>query len=177
MSTTKSTPRELAALCDEADRIAEVAMTIADDGTATFPPHAVDLVRRMREQGPILATAVRAICAERDVLRSRVEKAEAILSAPEIHNFAAGVWTEAAHQRARWGSDHDSGKAPSDWFWLVGYLAGKALAAHIGGNVEKALHHTISSAAVLANWHAAILGKTNMRPGIEEPRALEAGDE
>jgi hypothetical protein len=35
-------------------------------------------------------------------------------------------------------------------------------------NYEEALHHTISSAACLANWHAAMLGASNeMRPGID----------
>lgn len=88
---------------------------------------------------------------------------------PETEDFFKGVPLEAAHQRARWGSEHDSGKAPADWFWLVGYLAGKCLAAHIGGGREKALHHTISTAASLANWHMAIKGAGNMRPGIEDP--------
>ena len=28
--------------------------------------------------------------------------------------------------------------------------------AHLAGNKEKALHHTISTAAVLSHWHDAI---------------------
>ena len=102
-------------------------------------------------------------------LRARVAALEAKLNTPELHDFSAGVISEAQHQRARWGSDHDAGKEPADWFWLVGYLAGKALASHLAGNLEKALHHTITVASVMANWHAAILGKTNMRPGIVPP--------
>lgn len=104
---------------------------------------------------------------ELDRLRTEVEDLRAQLNTPELHDFATGVISEAQHQRARWGSDHDAGKEPHDWFWLLGYLAGKALSAHQNGNPDKALHHTISSAAALANWHAAILGKTNMRPGID----------
>lgn len=42
--------------------------------------------------------------------------------------------------------------------------------AERSGDTDKALHHTISSAASLANWHAAILGTTNMRPGISEDK-------
>lgn len=109
-----------------------------------------------------------------DVLRERLNSAERLLNTPEIFDFTRAVVLEAQHQRGRWGSDHDSGKQPSDWFWLLGFLAGKALAAHVAGNTEKALHHTISSAAVLANWHAAILGQTNMRPGIELSAESEA---
>lgn len=79
-----------------------------------------------------------------------------ILNTPELHQFTEGVTLEALHQRERWGSTHDVGKTPADWFWLVGYLAGKALHAQTAGNIDKALHHTISAAAALANWHAAI---------------------
>lgn len=97
------------------------------------------------------------------------------LNSPELHDFAQGVILEAAHQSERWGSEHDAGKEPQDWFWVVGYLAGKALAAHISGNTEKALHHTISAAAVLNNWHAAISGaSTVMRPGISEEKQADA---
>lgn len=96
-----------------------------------------------------------------------LEVANAKLNTPELHDFRDAVVLEAAHQRERWSVSHDSGKAPSDWFWLLGYLGGKALHAHASGNTEKALHHTISSAACLANWHAAILGQTSMRPGID----------
>ena len=100
--------------------------------------------------------------------QAEVERLRAALNTPEVDDFARGVVLEAQHQRARWGSKHDVGKAPADWFWLVGYLAGKALAAAIGGNNEKALHHTISTAAALANWHAALSGiNQDMRPGID----------
>ena len=91
-----------------------------------------------------------------------------LLNTPELRNFSEGVTLEALHQRERWGTEHDAGKTPADWFWLVGYLAGKALHAQTSGNTEKALHHTISTAAALANWHAAISGAlTAMRPGID----------
>ena len=82
----------------------------------------------------------------------------------------AGVPIEAAHQRERWGVEHDGGKTPFDWFWLIGYLAQKAASAAVAGDDEKAKHHTISTAAALANWHAQLSGITNaMRPGIAPP--------
>jgi hypothetical protein len=89
-----------------------------------------------------------------------------IINTPETADFMAGVPIEAAHQRERWGASHDAGKTPFDWFWLVGYLAQKAATAAVAGNHEKAMHHTISTAAALANWHAALNGNTEMRPGI-----------
>lgn len=101
----------------------------------------------------------------------------ALLNAPVNDEFLLGVKTEALFQRSKWGSEHDAGKAPEDWFWLLGYLAGKALHAAKSGDRAKALHHTISSGAALLNWHAHMLGEsTTMRPGIEPPE-LDAGEE
>lgn len=102
---------------------------------------------------------------------------EQIINAPETADFMAGVPIEAAHQRERWGADHDAGKAPLDWFWLIGYLSQKAATSAMNGDTEKALHHTISTAAALANWHAALSGNdTSMRPGIALPRNDVAED-
>jgi hypothetical protein len=90
-----------------------------------------------------------------------------IINTPETADFMAGVPIEAQHQRERWGVDHDAGKSPFDWFWLIGYLAQKAADAAVRGDVEKARHHTISTAAALANWHAALTGADNrFQPGI-----------
>jgi hypothetical protein len=99
-----------------------------------------------------------------------LEEAQRERDTPEIIDFMKGVQIEAAHQRERWGTDHDGGKTDADWFWLVGYLVGKAL--HLP---EKRLHHLITAAAALANWHLYTVGKTNMRPGIEPPEAARGG--
>jgi hypothetical protein len=98
-----------------------------------------------------------------------IDRLHSVLNTPETEDFYAGIELEAAHQRERWGSDHDAGKGHADWFWLIGYLAGKCLNAAIANDREKALHHTISTAAALANWHRAIKGFGNMRPGIKPP--------
>lgn len=103
-------------------------------------------------------------------LEAEAVRMKALLNAPEVHDFALGVKLEAAHQRERWPSEHDAGKTDADWFWLIGYLAGKAL--HNPGEDpkgEKRLHRVVTIGAAAANWHAALLGKTNMRPGIETP--------
>ncbi len=101
-----------------------------------------------------------------------------IINAPETADFMAAVPLEAAHQRERWGSDHDTGKAAEDWVFLVGWLLGKASQALKSGDCEKARHHTISSAAALANWHAAITGADNqMRPGIDPAEHQPIGGE
>ncbi len=118
---------------------------------------------------PLRHAQARAAAAE-----ARVAELEALINTPETGNFLKGLPLEAAHQRERWGSAHDAGKAPLDWFWLIGYLAQKAATAAIGGDVEKVKHHTISTAAALANWHRQLSGTDNaMRPGIDAARVGE----
>ena len=101
-----------------------------------------------------------------------VDRLKALLNTPEVEDFDQAVPLEAAHQLERWGAQHDDGKNPEDWFWLVGYLAGKALAAFKAHDEDKAQHHCISTAAALRNWHAQIRsGRSEMRPGISAQKA------
>lgn len=98
---------------------------------------------------------------------AELERLRSLIGRPYVGAWVDEILIEAAHQRDRWGADQDHGKAPEDWFWLVGYLAGKALAAHKSGDSDKARHHTVSTAAVLAHWAAAISGSENVfRPGL-----------
>jgi hypothetical protein len=76
------------------------------------------------------------------------------INTPEVDDFLAAVRNEALHQRERWGVEHDGGKTDAEWFWLVGYLAGKAL-HNVSG---KRLHHIITAAAALLNWHGRATG-------------------
>jgi len=111
-----------------------------------------------------------------DELRAENERLTALLNVPEVEDWAKGVMLEAGHQRERWGADHDAGKSPFDWFWLVGYLAQKAAASAVAGDIEKAKHHTISTGAALANWHLSLGGVDDrMRPGIDPVRAQNGG--
>jgi hypothetical protein len=137
---------------------------------------------------------------DRDIgaLRGEVDRLTALLNTPEVHEFAGGVVRESAHQRERWSTDHDAGKTPEDWLFLVGYLAGKACRGFamskayrelLDGNsiavedpgvrrrveemaqtaYEKGLHHLITTAAACANWHLHATGvDTRMRPGKSE---------
>lgn len=133
--------------------------------------HTTDVVHAYAKAyaAPLLARVVE-LEAERDRLN-------AIINTPQADDFLRAVSTEAEHQRQRWGSDHDAGKTPADWFWLVGYLGGKALHAHAAGDAVKAEHHIITAAAALKNWHLSLLGKTDMRPGIDGDAALAAHKE
>jgi hypothetical protein len=117
------------------------------------------------------------------VQRSSEDEADAIdaakyraLNTPEIAEFLVAIEREALHQRERWGVESDGGKTDADWFWLIGYLAGKAIRPD--GSTEKRLHHIITTAAACMNWHAARVGTyTAMRPGIAPPtQAKEHGN-
>lgn len=104
-----------------------------------------------------------------DTAESEVKRLEALLNTPHTAGWFEGVKLEAGHQIQRWGSDHYAGKGPADWFWLIGYLAQKAMTSQMLGNEEKAKHHTISTGAALLNWFRAITGDSNvMRPGIDD---------
>ncbi|MDC6180065.1 hypothetical protein [Ralstonia solanacearum] len=106
--------------------------------------------------------------------RARALNAERLLNSPELHDFARGVVQEAAHQRQRWGTAKDADKSPADWVFLVGHLATRSMMYLQAGNVDKALHHTITTAAALANWHSNISGAdTSMWPSL--PGQLQAG--
>lgn len=107
---------------------------------------------------------------ERDELKAEVARLTALLNTPETEEFLKALPLEAAHQVERWGSDNGAGKTAWDWFWLIGYLAQKAATSAIAGDLQKARHHTISTAAALANWHKALAGGDNkMRPGVMPP--------
>ena len=99
----------------------------------------------------------------------RAQTAEERLNMPETADFVQGVMIEAPHQVERWGEDHDRDKEPQDWFWTLGYLGGKVLAALKVGDAEKAKHHCISSAALMANWHAHISESGPMIAGLSAP--------
>jgi hypothetical protein len=102
--------------------------------------------------------------ADWETIKAKADKYDAI-NTPEIDDFLSAVKNEALHQRERWGAEGDAGKHDADWFWLIGYLAGKAI--HQPGKI---LHHIITTAAACLNWHAHKTGHyAKMRPGIEEP--------
>ena len=89
---------------------------------------------------------------------AEIARLRGILNTPLYDDFLPAVEREAAHQINRWGTAADRAKEPADWFWLLGYLGGKALKAAITGDIKGAKHHCISSAAVLLNWHLHLSG-------------------
>lgn len=94
----------------------------------------------------------------------------ALLDAPIYSDFVLAVKHEAIHQGKRWGTEHDADKTDEDWFWLLGYLGGKVLR---DDDLNKKLHRIIATAAACANWHAQLMGGSNMWPGIAQPGAID----
>ena len=92
-----------------------------------------------------------------DELRAEVQRLTRILNTPLYDDFLEAVKAEAAHQTYRWSSEHDDCKTPEEWHSLIDWLTSKAMSAQIRGDSNKALHHTISSAAALLHWHRTIL--------------------
>lgn len=108
---------------------------------------------------------------EMQLAREEIARLNAVIHTPHTSDFLQAVSIEAEYQVQRWGTADREGKEPHDWFWLLGYLAGKALTAFLKGDQAKGLHHIVSSGAALMNWHRYTTGKsTAMRPGIGNPR-------
>jgi hypothetical protein len=97
-------------------------------------------------------------------LLAEVERLRGILSTPILEPFSEAVVAEARHQIYRWGDDQDARKTAWEWFWTLGYLGGKAAQAALTGDWDKAKHHTITTGALLANWHRHIVAASG--PGM-----------
>jgi hypothetical protein len=79
-----------------------------------------------------------------------------LINCPEIVDFRHALCVEAAHQKERWGEEHDQNKSFSDWFMVLNYLLGKLANAYWNNDMDKVKHHVITAAAVLANFHKEI---------------------
>lgn len=166
MSIEKDAPRATIEPANEVTRLAALEASWRETLGIERAIHLSEV--RLKDEYRTRALAAEA---ERDALLAKI-------NTPEVDDWFAGVRFEAPHQILRWGSRHDAGKNPLDWFWLIGYLAQKAAAAAILGDFEKAKHHTISTAAALLNWHRQMSGETDgMRPGIDPAeRHLESAE-
>jgi hypothetical protein len=141
--------------------LGQIAVRVSDDPVMVRCCRIIDEALATQAKSSADATNRVLVEAETEVRRLR-----GLINHPEIEAFLRAVHIEAVHQVVRWGTSHDRAKRPADWFWLIGYLAGKALHAAVAGNVEKAKHHCISTAAALYNWHCAISGAdVRMCPG------------
>lgn len=117
----------------------------------------LDAIRqRYREWAPDWET----LCPDEAALVSEVERLRAdnrrlrgILDQPDPAEFMYATEVEMRYQQAHWGEEHDSGKVDADWFWLIGYLAGKALHRGEDDGRDKLLHRITTVSAAAGNWH------------------------
>ena len=92
-----------------------------------------------------------------DELEAEYKRLKELINCPEIVDFRHGLCIEAAHQKERWGEEHDQKKSFSDWFMVLNFLLGKLAKAYWDNDMDKVKHHIITSAAVLANFHKEII--------------------
>lgn len=181
-STWKDVAGEFISRCDTMSKKLEEAAKLEANVIAVLESLGSMAVRVREGGGPedlAMSLAVSVVKMEREIQRLKD-----LINSPQINDFLEAVRLEAAHQRERWGVDHDAGKTDEDWFWLLGYLGGKALhaakqqpdAINMATTpptqiITKQLHHIITTAAACANWHAQRMGvNTSMRPGIAPPK-------
>lgn len=117
------------------------------------------LVREMG-QGPIAGRV-----SEHELRRAladslhEIERLKNLLSRPQLFPFIEAVRCEMVHQQLRFPPGHDQIKTSADWIWLLAHLATKGAAASTYGDLDKALHHTISTAAACGHWHGCLAEK------------------
>lgn len=97
-----------------------------DDHDAQFPEADAEMIGAAIQ---IIEQHVPRTADDLEYLRARVAQLEALINTPQTDDWLEAVKLEAAHQIERWGVDHDKGKKPEDYFWLIGYLSSKALVA------------------------------------------------
>jgi hypothetical protein len=86
----------------------------------------------------------------KEELIQEVYRLSGLINNPHVDEFLGAVRLESAFQRTKWD---DENKTAWDWFWTCGYLCQKAASAALSGDHEKALHHTISTAALMGTWY------------------------
>ncbi len=102
--------------------------------------------------------------------QEKIKRLEALVNFPETKNFFKAINLEAAHQIKRWGINHDTGKTPEEWLWLLAYLSTKATQAARYCDDGKYKHHIIICAAACLNWHRNVTGENNlMKLGSNSP--------
>lgn len=179
--TPRLTPEQVAQLVDLADSAAvDVAAYTLPRVTPSWDDERVGrMIGRdaiIAELLPLALADLATLSAKRveldrsvAALTARVAELLTLINTPRTNEWFDAVRLEDAHQIERWGAEHDAGKRPEDWIALVVYLLGKATKAHYEDEVEKLLHHIISTSAALLNWHRNATGAdTRMRPGVAD---------
>lgn len=156
-----------------ARQLADRITTIADEAFGPFPIQSTDENLSAIERGIFeLRRELFELRRELSLIENERDHLKLEMNTPITDDWLRGVTNEAAHQRERWGREHDAGKRPEDWIALFVFLMGKATGAHYAGDVDKFLHHLISTGAACLNAHLHATGAdTRMRPGVDPSEA------
>ena len=127
----------------------------------------------LREEGTYDTARESALLSIINQREEELIRLKTMLNTPIFEDFVEGFKREAAYQIKEWGESLDRHKEPQEWYWLLAYLSGKGLRAQMEGDLDKARHHCISSAAVLLNWHRSIGAEntgeeSDLRKKVEE---------
>jgi hypothetical protein len=106
--------------------------------------------------GPLtyMPSAYAKLEAELKEAHAEIERLTGIIHTPENDEFLTGTAREAEFQRQHHGVDNSEEAFDwPQWYWVAGYLLGKAWHALKQHNTVKAKHHLVTTAALLYNWH------------------------
>lgn len=91
-----------------------------------------------------------------DRLKDEKERLQAYINNPVTLDFIEAMKVEIPHQKERW-RESDPLKDDPDWYWLIGWLGGKAIMDPVKDRdartpKERKLHRIVAVAAAAANW-------------------------
>lgn len=145
------------AVCKEAPCAAECGAV--DYFVARPPPEdilraAIEFARKTWRNDGAEGETVHLLADALEASDRRVRYLEAILNSPITSDFMKALEREIAHQQTRWAAT-DPSKDETQWFWTLGWLAGKATRTP-AEDLDKKLHRIVATAALAANWFRAV---------------------
>lgn len=135
-------------------------LVIAEIVSAAAPP--MVKLELPLDFGDVRPGAIQFVPSPTAELEAEIARLKAIIHQPCSSEFLRGASIEAEYQRDLHGVDTTDARFDwIQWYWVCGYLLGKALAACKSGedNGEKAKHHLITTAGLLNNWYNVLTGQ------------------
>lgn len=154
------------------DQVLILARHVGDDGKEHIATYGVDKTH-CAAVARVGAAIVAGVVAPLEAKDAEIARLRALLNNPQVKEFFAAVEVEAAHQREKWGENHDAGKDLGDWSLLFQYIMGKQAQAVYDQNWPKYLHHLITLAAICSNAHRALAPGMLAPPAPAEPAATD----
>lgn len=118
----------------------------------------IQRIRDLRKANEMLQDANGKLRLQNVELRRKNDELRKLLNTPMYEPFIEAVKAEILHQGQEWRQQvyDDATKTPDDWFDVMFFLSRKIIHALDYGDTEKALHHCISTSALLGHWHEHI---------------------